>query len=61
MPFMINVLYHSSKFLIPNKLVIDLSSRSAVPKFYFISNHKTRKVISKGCIYHIVYDNDLST
>ena len=41
-------------FQIPNEPVIEWSSSSAVPKCRFISYLKTRKLVSKGCIYHLV-------
>ena len=42
------------KFQIPNEPVIEWSSSSTVPKGRFISYLKVRKLVSKGCIYHLV-------
>ncbi|KAH0679995.1 hypothetical protein KY290_022105 [Solanum tuberosum] len=42
------------KFQIPNEPVIEWSSSSIVPKGRFISYLKARKLVSKGCIYHLV-------
>ncbi|WMV34387.1 hypothetical protein MTR67_027772 [Solanum verrucosum] len=47
----------SSSFSEP---VIELKSSSAVPKGRFISYLKTRKLVSKGCVYHLVRVNDSS-
>ena len=46
------------KFQIPNEQVIEWFSSSAVPKGHFISYLKARKLVSKGCIYHLVWLND---
>ena len=48
------------KFQIPNDPVIEWASSSTVPKGHFISYLKARKLVSKGCIYHIVRVNDSS-
>ncbi|KAH0679464.1 hypothetical protein KY284_020549 [Solanum tuberosum] len=48
------------KFQIPNEPVIEWSSSSAVPKGRFISYLKARKLVLKGCIYHLVRVNDSS-
>ena len=42
------------KFQIPNDPVIEWSRSSTVSKGRFISYLKARKLVSKGCIYHIV-------
>ena len=42
------------KFQISIKLVIEWNSSSVVPKGRFISYLKARKLVSKGCIYHLV-------
>ncbi|KAH0776360.1 hypothetical protein KY290_007771 [Solanum tuberosum] len=39
-------------------LVIEWTSSSAVPKGCFISYLKARKLVSKGCVYHLVRVND---
>ncbi|KAH0698695.1 hypothetical protein KY284_012910 [Solanum tuberosum] len=46
--------------MIPNEPVIEWSSSSAVPKGHFISYLKARKLVSKGCVYHLVRVNDSS-
>ena len=35
-------------------------SSSGVPKAHFISYLKARRLVSKGCVYHIVQVNDFS-
>ena len=47
------------KFKIPNEPVEEWSSSSTVPKGHFISYLKARKLVSKGCTYHLVYVDDL--
>lgn len=42
------------RFQIPKKPVIGWSSSSAVPKGHFILYLKTRKLVSKGCVYHLL-------
>ncbi len=48
------------KFQFLNEPVIEWSSSSAVPKGHFISYLKARKLVSKGCVYHLVRVNDSS-
>ncbi|KAH0688918.1 hypothetical protein KY289_016276 [Solanum tuberosum] len=48
------------RFQIPNEPVIEWSNSSAVPKGRFISYLKARKLVSKGCVYHLVRVNDSS-
>ncbi|KAG5568314.1 hypothetical protein H5410_064671 [Solanum commersonii] len=48
------------KFQFPNEPVLEWNSSSAVPKGRFISYLKARKLVSKGCIYHLVQVNDSS-
>ncbi|KAH0711565.1 hypothetical protein KY289_007524 [Solanum tuberosum] len=48
------------KFQFPNEPVIEWSSSSAVPKGRFISYLKARKLVSKGCVYHLVRVHDSS-
>ena len=48
------------KFQIPNEPVIEWSISLAVPKGHYISYLKARKLVSKGCIYHLVQVNDSS-
>ena len=40
--------------------ITELSSSSTVPKNHFISYLKARKLVFKGCIYHLVRFNDQS-
>ena len=49
------------KFKIHNEPVIEWSSSSIVPKGHFILYLKARKLVSKGCIYHLVWLNDSSS
>ncbi|WMV37210.1 hypothetical protein MTR67_030595 [Solanum verrucosum] len=44
----------------PSEPVIEWSSSLAVPMGHFISYLKARKLVSKGCIYHLVRVNDSS-
>ena len=50
--------YYSSirliKFQIPNDPVLKWKSSSSVPKGSFILHLKARKLVSKGCVYHLV-------
>ncbi|KAH0784113.1 hypothetical protein KY290_003711 [Solanum tuberosum] len=48
------------KFQFPSEPVLEWSSSSAVPKGRFISYLKARKLVSKGCIYHLVRVHDSS-
>lgn len=42
------------QFQFPNELVIQKRDRASMLKGHFVSYHKARKTISKGCIYHLV-------
>ena len=42
------------KFQFPGTSVFEWSGNSVLPKSHFISYLKARKLISKGCIYHLV-------
>ena len=42
------------KFKIPNEQVIEWSSSLVVPKGLFILYLKERKLVSSGCVYHLV-------
>ena len=46
------------KFQFPNKPVFEWSENSVSPKIHFISYLKARKLISKGCFYHLVQFKD---
>ncbi|KAH0670766.1 hypothetical protein KY290_026160 [Solanum tuberosum] len=48
------------RFQFPNEPVIECKSSSAVPKGHLISYLKARKLVSKGCVYHLVRVNDSS-
>ena len=48
------------KFQIPNDRVIEWTSSSAVCKGRFISYVKVRKLVSNGCVYHLIQVNDSS-
>ncbi|KAG5610927.1 hypothetical protein H5410_022208 [Solanum commersonii] len=47
-------------FQFPNEPFIEWKSSSAVPNGRFISYLKVRKLVSKGCVYHLVRVNDSS-
>ena len=49
------------KFPFPNEPVLECKSNSLVPKGRFISYLKVGKLVSKGCVYHLVLVNDSST
>ena len=46
------------KFQFPGASMFEWSGNSVSPKSHFISDLKARKVISKGCIYHLVRVKD---
>ncbi|KAH0706733.1 hypothetical protein KY289_011809 [Solanum tuberosum] len=48
------------KYQFPNEPVLERKSSSAVPKGLFISYLKAMKLVSKGCVYHLVRVNDSS-
>ncbi|KAG5576675.1 hypothetical protein H5410_056809 [Solanum commersonii] len=48
------------KFQFPNESVIEWRSSSVVPKGRFLLYFKARKLVSKGCVYHLVRVNDSS-
>ncbi|KAH0633358.1 hypothetical protein KY284_036144 [Solanum tuberosum] len=48
------------KFQFPNELFIEWRSSSEVPKGHFISYLKARKLVCKGCVYHLIRVNDSS-
>ena len=45
------------KFQFPNVPVLEWKSSLVVPKGHFISNLKANKLVSKGCVYHLVQIN----
>uniref|UniRef100_M1DKW3 Gag-pol protein n=1 Tax=Solanum tuberosum TaxID=4113 RepID=M1DKW3_SOLTU len=48
------------KFQFPNEPALEWKSSSTVPKGRFIPYLKARKLVSKGCVYHLVRVNDYS-
>ncbi|KAG5599215.1 hypothetical protein H5410_030585, partial [Solanum commersonii] len=48
------------KFQFPNESVLEWKSSSAVPRGHSILYLKARKLVSKGCVYHLVRVNDSS-
>ncbi|KAH0733004.1 hypothetical protein KY289_004192 [Solanum tuberosum] len=48
------------KFQFPNDPVFEWMSSSIGPKGHFISYLKARKLVSKGCVFHLVRVNDSS-
>ena len=46
------------KFQFQNEPVLKLTSSSAMPKGHFISYLKARNLVSKACVYHLVWLND---
>ena len=49
------------KFKFPTELVLELKVRSFIPRGHIISCLKAYKMISKGCLYHIVRVKDLDS
>ena len=49
------------KFRFPNEPVLEWESRDVVVKGKFISCIKAHRLISKGCLYHIVRVNDVES
>ncbi|KAH0710891.1 hypothetical protein KY284_012318 [Solanum tuberosum] len=49
------------KFRFPNEPVLEWESRDVVVKGKFISCIKSHRLISKGCLYHIVRVNDVES
>lgn len=45
-------------FYFPNKLVFEYEGSSLVPKGRFLSYLTAQKLISKGCLYHLVWGKD---
>ena len=49
------------KFQLPSEPVLEWKGNDVVEKGRFISCHKAQKLISKGCIYHIVRVRDVDS
>ncbi|KAG5585315.1 hypothetical protein H5410_045749 [Solanum commersonii] len=49
---------HQMLSLFPNKPVLEWKSSSSVRKGHFIPHLKAMRLVSKGCVYHLVRVND---
>ena len=49
------------RFNFPNEPVVELKGENFIPRGLIISSLKSCKMISKGCLYHIVRIQDLNS